>query len=122
GGRAAPRDPPHLLPAPLHPVPPLLYRRHVRLGRAQGPLHPSGRGRGRPVGGGGRLTLSDRQLASLARPPRLRPLRHHPELGGGPGEKSRPIASRPITSIGPSTASPGTGARTSWTPVPPRYC
>ncbi len=32
---------------------------------------------------------TSRQLAPLARPPRLRPLRHHPELGrGGRGKKS----------------------------------
>src|SRR5205823_3244216 len=108
--------------APLDPVPPLLYRRPVRPGRAQGPLHPSGRGFGRPVGGGRRLTLSGRQLASLARSPRLRPLRHHPELGGGQGGKRRPIASGPITSIGPSTASPGTSPLTSCTTDPSASC
>ena len=121
-GGPAPRHPPHLLPASLHPVPPLLHRRYVRPGRAQGPLHPSGRGPGRPAGRGGRLTLSGRQLAPLARPSRLRPLRHHPELGGGQGGKRRPIASGPTTSIGPSTASPGTSPLTSCTTAPSASC
>ncbi len=71
---------------------------------------------------GGRLTLSDRQLAPLARPSGLRPLRHHPELGGGQGEKRRPIESGQTTSIGPSTASPGTSPTTSCTTAPSASC
>ena len=53
------------------------------------------------------LTLSTRQLAPLARPSGPRPLRHHPELGGGQGKKRRSLESAQITSIGPPTASPG---------------
>src|SRR5947199_3667446 len=99
-------------------MPPLLPRRHVRPGRAQGSLHSSGGGFGRPAGGGGRLTLSDRQLAPLARPSGLRSLRHHPEMGGGKGEKRRSIKSEQPTSSGPSTASPDTSLRTSCTTAP----
>jgi hypothetical protein len=112
----------HLFPASLYPVRPLFHDRHVRLGRAQGPLHPSCRGLGRSARGGGRLALSDRQLAPLARPSGFRPLRNHPELGGGQGEKRRPSESGPTTSIGPSTASPGTSPLTSCTTVPSASC
>src|SRR5436305_13849486 len=103
-------------------MPPLLPCRHVRPRRAQGSLHSSGGSFGRPAGGGGRLTLSDRQLAPLARPSGLRPLRHHPELGGGQGEKRRPIKWGRPTSIGPSTASPGTLLLTSCTTAPSASC
>ena len=52
-------------------------------GRAQGPLHPSGRGFGRPAGGGGRLTRSDRQLAPRARPRSSSELIHRPDEPAG---------------------------------------
>ena len=41
----------------------------------------------RPAGRRGRLTLSLSRMGPLARPPRVRPLRHDPELGRGRGEK-----------------------------------
>ena len=63
-------------------------RRSVRPGLAQVPVHPPRPATGCPPGGRGRPALPSRQLAPLARPPRLRPLRHHPELGrGGWGKK-----------------------------------
>jgi len=65
---AASRHLPHLSPAPLHSVPPLLHRRDVRPGRDQGPLHPPGRGPGRPTGGGGRLALMSCMTAPLLSP------------------------------------------------------
>ena len=91
-----PRQPPHrpaprhrraLLPALLLRVPQVLQRRHDRPGRPRQPLHPPRHRHRRPPGRRGRPALSRRQLDPLARPPRLRPLRHDPELGRGRGEK-----------------------------------
>ena len=42
---------------------------------------------GHPLGHRGRLTVSRRQLGPVARSPRLRSLRHDPELGRGRGGK-----------------------------------
>ena len=51
-------------------------------------LHPTRRRHRRPTGHRGRFTVSHRQLEPLARSPRVRPLRHDPELGRGRGEKA----------------------------------
>ncbi len=77
-----------LLPALLHPLPQVLQRRHDRPGRTRQSLHPTRRRHRRPPGHRGRLTVSHRQLEPLARSPRVRPLRHDPELGRGRGEKA----------------------------------
>ena len=58
-------------------------------GLAQVPVHPPRSGSGRPRGVRGWLALPGRQLAPLARPPCLRALGHHPELGRGRREKKR---------------------------------
>jgi len=60
---------------------------------------------GRPLGHRGRLTVSHRQLEPLARSPRVRPLRHDPELGRGRGGKRRRDRARPSTSTGHSATS-----------------
>ena len=81
-------------------------------------VHPPRPATGRPPGGRGRPALPSRQLAPLARPPRLRPLRHHPELGrGGRGKKSW-TASRPPTSTRRWLTSPATWPSTRSTTAP----
>ncbi len=66
----------------------------------------------------GRPALPSRQLAPLARPPRLRPLRHHPELGRGGWEKKGGRASRPPTSTRRWLTSPATWPSTRSTTAP----
>src|SRR5262249_58027489 len=60
----------------------------VRHGVAQVLVPPPRPTAGCPPRCRGRLALPGRLLAPVARPPGLRPLRHHPELGGGRGGKS----------------------------------
>lgn len=83
--RRAGRPARDLLPALLRAVRPALQRRHARLGHARRALHEPGRGRGRAVGGRGRPAVPVGQLAPVAGPPGVRPVRHDPELGGGGG-------------------------------------
>ena len=71
------------------PVQQLLQRGHVRLGPAQEPLHPPGRGHGGATRRRGWLALPRGQLASVARSSRVCALRHDSKLGGGRGEKRR---------------------------------
>ena len=85
--RPAPRPRRALLPALLLQVPQVLQRRHDRPGRPRQPLHPPGRRHRRPPGRRGRPALPHRRVGPLARPPRVRPLRHDPELGRGRGGK-----------------------------------
>ena len=59
-----------------------------RPGRSQQPLHQTRRRHGRPLRRRGWLAVPGRQLAPLAGPSRLRPLRHDPELGRGRGKKA----------------------------------
>ena len=106
-------------------------------------LHPTRRRHRRPPGHRGRLAVSHRQLEPLARSPRVRPLRHDPELGRGRGGKRRRDGSTPTTSTGrcrtsratspptscmtgrsassrSSTTAPSSGSPTrSWTTTPP---
>ena len=64
--------------------------RSFRPGSALLPLHPPCPATGRPSRRRRWLALPRRQLAPVARSPRLRPLRHHPELGRGRwGKKPR---------------------------------
>ncbi len=74
-------------PTLLLPLPQVLQRRRHRPGRPRQPLHPPGRQPGRPAGRRGRLALSLCRMGPLARPSRVRPLRHDPKLGRGRGEK-----------------------------------
>src|SRR4029077_13623550 len=76
-----------LLQAPLPFLSPLFRGRSVLPGPARQSLHPPGHHGRRPFGRGGRVALPHRFLAALARPPRLCPLRHDPELGRGGGKK-----------------------------------
>ena len=86
----------------------VFQRRHVGLGSSGQSLHVSRDRIGGAFGGGRRSALSGRKLALVAGPPRVCPLRHRPELGGGGGEKKAKPTSTPIISTGPWTASPGT--------------
>ena len=101
-----------LLPALLHPLPQVLQRRHDRPGRPRQPLHPTRHRRRRPPGHRGRLAVSHRQLDPLARSPRVRPLRHDPELGRGRGKRRRD-GSTPTTSTGHCRTSRATSPPTS---------
>src|SRR5437870_7057386 len=77
--------------------------------------HYTHRFAGRATRRGGRLALSSRQLAPVARSSGFRSLRHHPELGGGRGEKRRPAKWTPTISIGPWLISPATARSTNCT-------
>src|ERR1019366_6017737 len=84
----------------------------VRPGHARESLHPPGHHGGRPFGRGGRVALPHRFLAPLARPPRLCPLRHDPELGRGGGKKKQTGGLRPPSWIGAWATSPATWSST----------
>src|SRR5919202_96096 len=95
-------------PEDLPPLRPMFRRRPVGLGRPQVPVHPPRRAPGRPPRRRGCLALPRRQLAPVARPPRLRPLRHPPELGGGGGGKNPGRGCTPPTSTTPWLTSAAT--------------
>src|SRR3972149_7998994 len=88
-GRFGPQPPEgpggHLFPALLFPLPQVLQRGSLGPGRSQQPLHSSGRCLGGATGGRGRPAVSVGLLALVARSPCLRPVCHHPELGGSGG-------------------------------------
>ena len=87
--RSSLRPHPELLAALLHGLSQVLQRRRDRPGRTGQSLHPTGRRHGGPPGRRGRLAVSGRQLAPLARPPRLRPLAPRSRTGSRPGGKRR---------------------------------
>jgi hypothetical protein len=68
---------------------------------AKGPLYPPRRVSGSAPRSGGRLALSCRRLAPVARPPGPHPLRHHLELGGARGEKGGWANGRRLPRLGP---------------------
>src|SRR5215831_4762437 len=78
-----------LLFALLLEVPQALQYRSQRCGAARWSLHPSGDPDGGAPSGRRWLTLPPRELASVARPPRVCALCHPAELDGGWGEKRR---------------------------------
>ena len=79
----------HVLAPSLPPRWLLLRLCYFRPGFALLPLHPPCPATGRPSRRRRGLALPSRPLAPVARPPRLRPLGHHPELGRGRWEKKR---------------------------------
>src|SRR5262249_43137964 len=85
GARPTACPSPGLLPAPLRVVPAPFQYRSLPVGPSRQPLYAARPHRGRASGGRGRPALPHRLLASVARPPRLRPFRHPPKLGGGRG-------------------------------------
>jgi len=111
--RAATRHRRALLAALLLALPQVLQRRHGRSGRPRQPLYSPRHRHRRPAGRRGRLTLSRRRLDPVARSPRVRPLRHDPELGRGRGGKRRRGGSTPIIWTGHSRTSPALSPPTS---------
>lgn len=100
-GRSAAGHSPDLLQASMLVLSAVLRCRDGRSGLAPLPLHAPCSAAGGAPGDRGRPALSDGQLASLARPPRLRALRHDPELGRGGGKKKAKPASKPNISTRP---------------------
>jgi len=111
--RAAARHRRALLAASRLALQRVLQRRHGRSGRSRQPLHSPRHRHRRPVGRRGWLTLSLRRLGPLVRSPRVRPLRHDPELGRGRGGKRRRGGSKPSIGIGRSPTSRATSPPTS---------
>src|SRR5499427_9930873 len=91
----------HLFAALLYEVSQVLSRRPLGSGTTRRSVHPSCDGSGGTAGGRRRPALPARELAPLARPPRLCPLCHDPELGRGWGEKRRRRAWTPTSWTGP---------------------
>jgi len=77
-----------LLQAPLAGPVALLPSADLSTWPRRAALHAPGHPPGGAVGGGGRPAVPGGLLAPVARPPRLCPLRHPPELGRGGGEKA----------------------------------
>src|SRR2546421_4258867 len=77
----------HLFATLLYEVSQVLSRRPLGSGATRRSVHPPRDGSGGTAGGRRRLALPARELAPLARPPRLCPFCHDPELGRGGGEK-----------------------------------
>src|SRR5262249_52897423 len=121
--RRTPRRPGRLLlEAPLPRLRLLLPRRHLRPGLAPVPLHPPRPAPGRPTGRRGRPALPGGGVAPVARPPGVRPLRHHPELGRGRRGEKIWRASAPPTSTRLWLTSPATWPSTNSTTAPAVCC
>src|SRR5262249_58209577 len=89
-----------LFPALLYAVSQVLECRPLRSGTPGQSVYPPRDGSGGTAGGRRRPAIPTRELAPVARPPRLCPFCHDPELGRGWGKKRRRHAWTPTSLTG----------------------